>query len=130
MTDTQTPAETPAAPVYTVPQERRIVTAIPGPRSQALHERRLAVVSAGVTTVGHTEENVVRAAAGQLQDVIHTLFTITPYEEYVRVAELLAEHTPGTHSKRTVLVNSGAEAVENGVKIARRFTGRRAVAVL
>ncbi|GAA1944597.1 4-aminobutyrate--2-oxoglutarate transaminase [Agromyces allii] len=163
MTDTQTPAETTAAPVYTVPQERRIVTAIPGPKSQALHERRAAVVSAGVssalpvyierasgavlvdvdgnqfldfgagigvTTIGHTEENVVRAAASQLQDVIHTLFTITPYEEYVRVAELLAEHTPGTHAKRTVLVNSGAEAVENGVKIARKFTGRRAVAVL
>ncbi|MET4159697.1 4-aminobutyrate--2-oxoglutarate transaminase [Agromyces sp. PvR057] len=163
MTDTQTPAETSAAPVYTVPQERRIVTAIPGPKSQALHARRAAVVSAGVssalpvyierangavlvdvdgnqfidfgagigvTTIGHTEENVVRAAASQLQDVIHTLFTITPYEEYVRVAELLAEHTPGAHAKRTVLVNSGAEAVENGVKIARKHTGRRAVAVL
>ncbi|MGO4535426.1 4-aminobutyrate--2-oxoglutarate transaminase [Leifsonia sp. 2MCAF36] len=151
------------APVYSVPQERRIITAIPGPKSQELHERRLAVVPTGVssalpiyiarangailvdvdgnqfvdfgagigvTTVGHTEASVVEAAAGQLQDVIHTLFTITPYEEYVRVAELLAEHTPGDHTKKTVLVNSGAEAVENGVKIARKFTGRRAVAVL
>jgi 4-aminobutyrate aminotransferase/(S)-3-amino-2-methylpropionate transaminase len=151
------------APVYTVPQERRIVTAVPGPASQALHERRLAVVPSGVssalpvyiarangailvdvdgnqfvdfgagigvTTVGHTETAVVTAAAAQLQDVIHTLFTITPYEEYVRVAELLAEHTPGDHAKKTVLVNSGAEAVENGVKIARKHTGRRAVAVL
>src|SRR4051812_33837353 len=151
------------APIHTVPQERRIVTAIPGPKSQELHQRRLAVVSTGVsstlpvyiarangailvdvdgnqfvdfgagigvTTVGHTEAAVVEAAAGQLQDVIHTLFTITPYEEYVRVAELLAEHTPGDHAKKTVLVNSGAEAVENGVKIARKYTGRRAVAVL
>ncbi len=151
------------APVYTVPQERRIVTAVPGPASQALHERRLAVVPTGVssalpvyiarangailvdvdgnqfvdfgagigvTTVGHTETAVVGAAAEQLQDVIHTLFTITPYEEYVRVAELLAQHTPGDHAKKTVLVNSGAEAVENGVKIARKHTGRRAVAVL
>ncbi|WP_431247394.1 4-aminobutyrate--2-oxoglutarate transaminase [Leifsonia xyli] len=159
MTDT---VSTPA-PVYSVPQERRIVTAVPGPKSQELHERRLAVVPTGVssalpvyiarangailvdvdgnqfvdfgagigvTTVGHTETAVVEAAAGQLQDVIHTLFTITPYEEYVRVAELLAEHTPGDHAKKTVLVNSGAEAVENGVKIARKFTGRRAVAVL
>ena len=84
----------------------------------------------GVTTVGHTQAAVVEAAAAQLQDVIHTLFTITPYEEYVRVAELLAEHTPGSHAKKTVLVNSGAEAVENGVKIARRHTGRRAIAVL
>ncbi|NYD73391.1 4-aminobutyrate--2-oxoglutarate transaminase [Leifsonia soli] len=159
MTDT---VSTPA-PVYSVPQERRIVTAVPGPKSQELHQRRLAVVPTGVssalpvyiarangailvdvdgnqfvdfgagigvTTVGHTETAVVEAAAGQLQDVIHTLFTITPYEEYVRVAELLAEHTPGDHAKKTVLVNSGAEAVENGVKIARKHTGRRAVAVL
>ncbi|HEV7186190.1 MAG: 4-aminobutyrate--2-oxoglutarate transaminase [Actinomycetales bacterium] len=151
------------APVHTVAQERRIVTAIPGPNSQALHQRRLAVVpngvsstlpvyiakangavlvdvdgnqfidfgaGIGVTTIGHTETAVVEAAAAQLQDVIHTLFTITPYEEYVRVAELLAEHTPGDHAKKTVLVNSGAEAVENGVKIARKYTGRRAVAVL
>jgi 4-aminobutyrate aminotransferase/(S)-3-amino-2-methylpropionate transaminase len=152
-----------SAPVYHVPQERKIVTAIPGPKSQELHQRRSAVVSAGVssalpvyierangailvdvdgnqfvdfgagigvTTVGHTETRVVEAAASQLQDVIHTLFTITPYEEYVRVAELLAEHTPGTWAKKSVLVNSGAEAVENGVKIARKHTGRRAVAVL
>jgi 4-aminobutyrate aminotransferase/(S)-3-amino-2-methylpropionate transaminase len=147
------------APVHTVAQERRIVTAIPGPKSQELHQRRLAVVPTGVssilpvyiakangailvdvdgnqfvdfgagigvTTIGHTETAVVAAASAQLQDVIHTLFTITPYEEYVRVAELLAEHTPGRHAKKTVLVNSGAEAVENGVKIARKHTGRHA----
>ncbi|WP_207456136.1 4-aminobutyrate--2-oxoglutarate transaminase [Herbiconiux sp. SYSU D00978] len=84
----------------------------------------------GVTTVGHTVEPVVQAAAEQLGDVLHTLFTITPYEEYVRVAELLAEHTPGDFAKKTVLVNSGAEAVENGVKIARKHTGRNGVAVL
>ncbi|KQX06532.1 MULTISPECIES: 4-aminobutyrate--2-oxoglutarate transaminase [unclassified Leifsonia] len=150
-------------PATAVPQERSIVTAVPGPKSRELHARRLAVVSSGVsstlpvyiekangailvdvdgnrfidfgagigvTTVGHTEASVVAAAAGQLQDVIHTLFTITPYEEYVRVAELLAEHTPGDWAKKSVLVNSGAEAVENGVKIARKYTGRRAVAVL
>src|SRR5690606_7164057 len=70
------------------------------------------------------------AAAEQLADVTHTLFTITPYAEYVRVAELLAEHTPGDFAKKTVLVNSGAEAVENGVKIARQYTGRPGVAVL
>jgi len=147
----------------TVTQERKIVTAIPGPKSQELHARRVAVVppgvtstlpvyieraqgpilvdvdgnqfidlgaGIGVTTVGHTRSSVTEAAASQLNDFLHTLFTITPYEEYVRVAELLAEHTPGDHPKRTVLVNSGAEAVENGVKIARRYTGRRAVAVL
>lgn len=84
----------------------------------------------GVTTVGHTVDAVVEAAREQLGDVLHTLFTITPYEEYVRVCELLAEHTPGDFAKKSVLVNSGAEAVENGVKIARKFTGRTGVAVL
>jgi 4-aminobutyrate aminotransferase/(S)-3-amino-2-methylpropionate transaminase len=84
----------------------------------------------GVTTIGHSNQAVIDAATAQLQDFTHTLFTITPYEEYVRVAELLAEHTPGDHAKKSVLVNSGAEAVENGVKIARRFTGRNGIAVL
>ncbi|MEO8529151.1 MAG: 4-aminobutyrate--2-oxoglutarate transaminase [Pseudolysinimonas sp.] len=84
----------------------------------------------GVTTIGHTDDAVVAAARAQLGEVIHTLFTITPYEEYVRVAELLAAHTPGSFAKKTVLVNSGAEAVENGVKIARKYTGRGGVAVL
>ena len=84
----------------------------------------------GVTTVGHTIDTVVEAARQQLGEVLHTLFTITPYEEYVRVCELLAEHTPGDFAKKSVLVNSGAEAVENGVKIARKFTGRNGVAVL
>ena len=166
MTDTLTPSTTPstsAAPVYTVTQERKIVTAIPGPRSTELQQRRLATVSGGVssalpvyiakangaiivdvdgnqfidlgagigvTTIGHTETSVVAAAVAQTQDFIHTLFTITPYEEYVRVCELLAAHTPGDFPKKSVLINSGAEAVENGVKIARKYTGRRAVAVL
>jgi len=158
MTDTLTPPT--VAPLV---QERRLVTAVPGPRSIELQERRRRVVSdgvssalpvfiqrahgailvdvdgnqfidlgagIGVTTIGHTDDAVVAAAQAQLADVVHTLFTITPYEEYVRVAELLAEHTPGDFAKKTVLVNSGAEAVENGVKIARKFTGRSGVAVL
>ena len=54
----------------------------------------------GVTTVGHTEQRVVRGAADQLQDVIHTLFTITPYEEYVRVAELLPSTLRATSRRR------------------------------
>ena len=158
MTDTLATSSLPA-----VPQERRVVTAIPGPKSQELHARRLAVVPVGVssalpvyiarahgaivvdvdgnqfidlgagigvTTIGHTNDAVVAAATAQLADVTHTLFTITPYESYVRVAELLAQHTPGTHAKKTVLVNSGAEAVENAVKIARKHTRRVGVAVL
>jgi len=84
----------------------------------------------GVMTIGHTNEAVVQAAREQLGEFTHAMFTITPYENYVRVAELLAEHTPGTHAKKTMLINSGAEAVENAVKIARRYTGRTGVAVL
>lgn len=152
---TQTSAE--------ITQERRIVTAIPGPNSIALHKRRLATVPTGigsalpvyaerangaivvdvdgnqfidlgagigVTTIGHTNEAVVSAASAQLAKVTHAMFTITPYESYVRVAELLAEHTPGDFAKKSILVNSGAEAVENAVKIARYHTKRTGVAVL
>ena len=84
----------------------------------------------GVTTIGHTDDAVVAAVRDAVGRVTHTLFTITPYEGYVRVAELLAQHTPGSHAKKSVLVNSGAEAVENGIKIARKYTGRNGVAVL
>ncbi|CAN5320063.1 4-aminobutyrate--2-oxoglutarate transaminase [soil metagenome] len=84
----------------------------------------------GVMTIGHTDEAVVAAASAQLGLITHAMFTISPYESYVRVAELLAEHTPGDWAKKTVLLNSGAEAVENAVKIARHFTGRAGVAVL
>src|SRR5690606_2192302 len=84
----------------------------------------------GVTTIGHTDDSVVDAVRRQVGDLTHTLFTVTPYEGYVRVAELLARHTPGSFAKKSVLVNSGAEAVENAVKIARKATGRPGVAVL
>lgn len=84
----------------------------------------------GVTTIGHGNPAATTAAAAQLEMVTHTLFTVTPYEGYVRLAERLAEKTPGDHEKRSVFVNSGAEAVENAVKIARRYTGRGAVAAL
>lgn len=84
----------------------------------------------GVTTIGHGNPAVTAAAVEQLELVTHTLFTVTPYEGYVRLAERLAEKTPGDHEKRSVFVNSGAEAMENAVKIARRYTGRRAVAAL
>ena len=84
----------------------------------------------GVMTIGHTDEAVIAAATAQLELVTHAMFTITGYESYVRLAELLAEHTPGDFAKKTVLLNSGAEAVENAVKIARKYTGRPGVAVL
>src|SRR4051794_33161529 len=84
----------------------------------------------GVTTIGHAHPAVAAAAAEQASKLTHTLFTLTPYENYVAVAEKLAEITPGDFEKHSILVNSGAEAVENAVKIARKYTGRRAIAAL
>ncbi|NEN07420.1 aminotransferase class III-fold pyridoxal phosphate-dependent enzyme [Diaminobutyricibacter tongyongensis] len=148
---------------FSVPQARKLVTDLPGPRSIALQERRVASVSRGagtlaniymesgsgailvdvdgnhlidlgcgigVTTIGHAHPAVAAAAAEQAAKLTHTLFTVTPYENYVRVAEKLAQITPGDFEKHSILVNSGAEAVENAVKIARKFTGRRAIASL
>jgi len=80
-----------------------------------------------VTTVGNGNQRVVDAVTRQVQDFTHTCFMVTPYEEYVSVAEKLNELTPGEHEKRSALFNSGAEAVENAVKVARNFTGRDAV---
>ena len=148
---------------YAVPQERRLITALPGPASIALQERRVASVSRGagtlaniymergsgailvdvdgnqlidlgcgigVTTIGHAHPDVAAAVSAQAAKLTHTLFTVTPYENYVRVAEKLAQITPGDFEKHSILVNSGAEAVENAVKIARKYTGRRAIVSL
>ncbi|WP_399085115.1 4-aminobutyrate--2-oxoglutarate transaminase [Streptomyces sp. BBFR2] len=145
-----------------LPQERRVVTAIPGPKSQALWERKQATVAGGVgavlpvfiqragggvlqdvdgnsfidfgsgiavTSVGNSAEAVVRRATAQLADFTHTCAMVTPYEPYVEVCEQLAELTPGDHAKKSALFNSGAEAVENAVKIARAYTKRQAVVV-
>jgi len=144
----------------TLPQERRLVTAIPGPASQALHARKATAVAQGVgttlpvytvaagggvvvdvdgnslidfgsgiavTTVGNSAPRVAAAVAAQVESFTHTCFMITPYDGYVRVAEALNELTPGSHDKRSVLFNSGAEAVENAVKIARAHTKKQAV---
>ncbi|MBW8730361.1 MAG: 4-aminobutyrate--2-oxoglutarate transaminase, partial [Terrabacter sp.] len=80
-----------------------------------------------VTTVGNAAPRVVDRVTAQVQDFTHTCFMVTPYEEYLEVAEALNDLTPGDHDKRTALFNSGAEAVENAVKVARHFTGRNAV---
>lgn len=80
-----------------------------------------------VSTVGNAAPRVVSRVQEQVADFTHTCFMITPYEEYVAVAEALNDLTPGTHEKRSALFNSGAEAVENAVKIARSYTGRQAV---
>ena len=143
-----------------IEQKRVLNTPIPGPASQALHQRKLAAVSAGVgtglpvyvekaaggilvdadgnqlidfgsgiavTTVGNGNPRVIEAVQRQIEDFTHTCFMVTPYEEYILVAEALAELTPGDHDKRSALFNSGSEAVENAVKVARHYTGRQAV---
>ncbi|MDK1359848.1 4-aminobutyrate--2-oxoglutarate transaminase [Arthrobacter sp. zg-Y1219] len=80
-----------------------------------------------VTSVGASDPAVVGAVQEQVAHFTHTCFMVTPYEGYIALAEKLHEVTPGDHEKRTVLFNSGAEAVENAIKIARSATGRDAV---
>ncbi|MEV6605619.1 4-aminobutyrate--2-oxoglutarate transaminase [Kutzneria sp. NPDC051319] len=82
-----------------------------------------------VTSVGAAAPEVVAAVQEQVAKFTHTCFMVTPYEAYVQVCEQLGELTPGSHEKRSALFNSGAEAVENAVKIARHATGRPAVVV-
>ncbi|KIC60286.1 4-aminobutyrate aminotransferase [Microbacterium hominis] len=141
-------------------QERRLVTAIPGPRSQELLARKSAAVASGVahtvpieavaagggvvvdadgnslidlgsgiavTSVGNAHPGVVAAVQAAVAQMTHTCFMISPYESYVAVAEKLNRLTPGDHAKKSALFNSGAEAVENAIKIARKATGRSAV---
>ncbi|WP_131741101.1 4-aminobutyrate--2-oxoglutarate transaminase [Actinomadura roseirufa] len=145
-----------------LPQERRVVTEIPGPRSRELQQRRIAAVPPGVgsvlpvyvtdadggvvvdadgnslidfgsgiavTNVGNANPRVAERVARQAGRFTHTCFMVAPYESYVAVCERLNRLTPGDHEKRSFLVNSGAEAVENAVKIARYATGRQAVVV-
>ncbi len=135
-------------------------TAVPGPKSKALAERRIRAVPRGLShgtpvyvakaegavledvdgnryidlaggigclNVGHRRDVVVNAIRRQLDRFLHTCIQVTPYENYVRLAERLNELTPGKFPKKTLFVNSGAEAVENAVKIARAYTGRPAI---
>jgi 4-aminobutyrate aminotransferase/(S)-3-amino-2-methylpropionate transaminase len=82
-----------------------------------------------VVNVGNANPRVVERVQQQVADFTHTCFMVTPYEGYVAVCEALARLTPGEHAKKSALFNSGAEAVENAVKIARVATGRDAVVV-
>jgi len=145
-----------------IPQERRLVTAIPGPKSQEIIKRRSEAVSASlgmaipvvvtqagggvivdidgnsiidmgagiaVVSVGNSADRVVKNVIEQVQAFTHTCFLIAPYLGYIEVCEALNRLTPGTHKKKSVLLNSGAEAGENAVKIARAYTKRPAVIV-
>src|SRR5262249_28648395 len=145
-----------------LPQERRVVTEIPGPRSAELFARRGEACARGLGTtlpvfveragggvlvdvdgnslidmgagiavvnVGNAAGRVVANVQEQVAAFTHTCFMVTPYAGYVEVCEALNRLTPGDHAKKSVLLNSGAEAVENAVKIARSYTGRDAVVV-
>jgi 4-aminobutyrate aminotransferase/(S)-3-amino-2-methylpropionate transaminase len=145
-----------------IPQERKLVTEIPGPRSREWFARRDAAIPRGVANlhpivtaraagaivedvdgnrlidfatgiavlnVGHGAPEVVAAAQRQLELDTHTCFHVTANEPYIELAERLNELTPGGHAKKTMFANSGAEAVENAVKIARKHTGRPGIVV-
>ena len=81
----------------------------------------------GCINTGHRNQTVISALESQLQNFLHTCSQVTPYENYIRLAERLNRITPGNFPKKTLLVNTGAEAVENAVKIARAHTGRAGV---
>jgi 4-aminobutyrate aminotransferase/(S)-3-amino-2-methylpropionate transaminase len=80
-----------------------------------------------VTSVGNSAPRIVAAVKAQVERFTHTCFMVSPYEEYVAVAEALNALTPGDHDKRSALFNSGAEAVENAIKVARHHTKRTGV---
>jgi 4-aminobutyrate aminotransferase/(S)-3-amino-2-methylpropionate transaminase len=82
-----------------------------------------------VVNVGNSAERVVANIKAQVESFTHSCFTVAPYMGYIEVCEELNRLTPGTHKKKSLLVNSGAEALENAVKIARNYTGRQAVVV-
>jgi 4-aminobutyrate aminotransferase/(S)-3-amino-2-methylpropionate transaminase len=81
----------------------------------------------GCANAGHRQEAVVDAIRGQLDKFLHMCVQVTPYEGYVKLAERMNEVTPGKFAKKTLFVNTGAEAVENAVKIARAYTKRPAI---
>ncbi len=78
----------------------------------------------GVLNAGHCHDKVVEAIKEQADKLIHSCFHVSMYEGYIKLADKLNQITPGNFQKKTMLANSGAEAVENAIKIARRFTGR------
>ena len=81
----------------------------------------------GCLNVGHRREAIVRSVREQLDRFMHTCVQVTPYEGYIRLAERMNDVTPGKFPKKTLFVNSGAEAIENVVKIARAYTKRPAI---
>lgn len=149
-------------PTAAPPVAPSVITSLPGPKSQALMNRKASAVARGVgavmpvfaqkadpgvlvdvdgntlidlgsgiavTTAGTSAPRVVAAVREQLERFTHTCFMVTPYDSYVAVCEKLNALTPGEFPKKSALFTSGAEAVENAVKIARHYTGRQGVVV-
>jgi len=85
------------------------------------------VAAIGTTNVGHSHPTVVKALHDQVDKYIHTGFNVAMYESYIELAEKLADLSPGDHDKQVMFANSGAEAVENAVKIARKYTKRQGI---
>lgn len=81
----------------------------------------------GTLNVGHSHPKVTAAVNSQVEKFLHPGFNVMMYEGYIELAEKLCEITPGTFDKQAILLNSGAEAVENAIKMARKYTGRQAV---
>jgi 4-aminobutyrate aminotransferase / (S)-3-amino-2-methylpropionate transaminase / 5-aminovalerate transaminase len=81
----------------------------------------------GTQNTGHCPPKVVEALTKQIQQYLHPGFNVMMYEPYIELAEKLNQITPGLHAKKTFFLNSGAEAVENAVKIARKYTGRKGI---
>lgn len=115
-------AVSPSTPAFVARAEGGIVEDVDG--------NRLIDLGAGiaVTTVGASHPKVVEAVKAQVEDFTHTCFMVTPYESYAQLAQKLDEIVPISGQTRTVLLNSGAEAVENAVKVARAYTGKQAIA--
>src|SRR5215813_2675852 len=110
-----------ATPVFIAKAEGAIVEDVDG--------NRLIDFAGGIgcLNTGHRAPTVVEAIRHQLDRFLHTSFNVLPYESYIALAERLNALTPGKFPKKTVLVNSGAEAVENAIKIARCYTRRPAI---
>src|SRR5215203_3019992 len=100
-----------------------------------LHKRRIAAIPRGVgnslavyadraLNTGHVHPHVKAAMASQLEKLTHGCFQVTPYESYIALAEKLNKLAPGSTPKKTIFLSTGAEAVENAIKIARYATKR------
>jgi 4-aminobutyrate aminotransferase/(S)-3-amino-2-methylpropionate transaminase len=113
-----------AMPIFAESASGSVITDVDGNRFLDL------AAGIAVTGVGNAAPEVVDAVQSEVAKLTHTNFATTPYAGYVEVCKKLAEHTPGDFAKKSVLLNSGAEAVENAVKIARRYTGRPTVIVM